>query len=255
MSVRFVRRQSSLDLLVTRLGTRTPLSEAERHLLNTECQRTQRVAQGENISRLCRLMKTPRAITAGWAARTRMLPNGNTQVLSIFLPGDLVDAGTDRRPLDLNEIIALTAVSTVSLAPVYGWIANSPEKYKTLKAALDGLEKAEEARLIDNMVRLGCQPALGRTAALILELYRRTRAVGFVYNDSFVMPLTQELLGSTLGLSVVHVSRLLRWLKVNNIVNISAGTTHIRDMDKLIELAGEPQPESMGTRSDRRVAI
>jgi CRP-like cAMP-binding protein len=111
--------------------------------------------------------------------------------------------------------------------------------FASLSRALGELKRAEERRLLDSLVRVGCQTALERTAALFLELYARCASIGFVQDGSFLMPLTQEVLGRMLGISVVHVNRVIAELKSCGLVEVRKGSATILDFPKLRQLAGE----------------
>jgi DNA-binding transcriptional regulator LsrR (DeoR family) len=52
------------------------------------------------------------------------------------------------------------------------------------------------------------------------------------------MPLTQELIGDTLGLSVPHVNRTLRQLRDDNLVVVEHQRVVIKDIEALSSLAG-----------------
>ena len=63
------------------------------------------------------------------------------------------------------------------------------------------------------------------------------QAVGLADQRSFAIPLTQELIGDALGLSVPHVNRVLRQLRDEELVTIKEGIVSVSDVDALSELA------------------
>lgn len=64
--------------------------------------------------------------------------------------------------------------------------------------------------LRERIVSLGRRDARGRIAYLLCELLWRHTAVGLNSNGSFLLPLTQTELGDALGLTPVHVNRILK---------------------------------------------
>jgi len=55
--------------------------------------------------------------------------------------------------------------------------------------------------------------------------------------DSYWIPLTQELIGDALGLSVPHVNRVLRRLREDDLVTVEDQRVTIKNIDALAELA------------------
>jgi len=55
--------------------------------------------------------------------------------------------------------------------------------------------------------------AIERTAALIVMLYKRAKALGLVVDDTFLFPLTQQHIADALGLSLVHTNKTLARLR------------------------------------------
>jgi CRP-like cAMP-binding protein len=163
-------------------------------------------------------------------------------MLSVLLPGDLVGDRGDRRPLAMTPAVALTEVRTVSSASLLAALAQHPGAYPGLDRALNDGDRIEEEQLLDHVVRLGCQTALQRTANCLLELYKRLAAIGFTHNCTFPMPLTQETLGDLLGLSLVHVNRVISRLKREGLVEIRSGVAMVNDFSRLSLIADRPNP-------------
>jgi CRP-like cAMP-binding protein len=70
----------------------------------------------------------------------------------------------------------------------------------------------------EHLIGIGRRSALERVAHFLLELLTRLQAIGLADERSYQMPLTQELIGDALGLSVPHVSRTLRHLRKDDLV-------------------------------------
>jgi hypothetical protein len=80
---------------------------------------------------------------------------------------------------------------------------------------------------------------IGTTKGLhMCELYVRALNIGLTVGDRFEMPLTQIVLGDALGLTPVHVNRVLRKLKVSGVMSLSRGSLVIADVAKLAIVAG-----------------
>ncbi len=65
----------------------------------------------------------------------------------------------------------------------------------------------------------------------------RSKAVGLTDDDSFELPLTQEELGDTMGLSTVHTNRTLQELRGKGLITSKGKRMIVNDVDKLFEFA------------------
>lgn len=163
----------------------------------------------------------PRLIVAGWAARSRILPDGRRQFLSFLLPGDLIGMCRQPRPLAVATVVALTDV-VYCVAPPRDAIPHLTDAYATSGAI-------EEAHLLGHILRLGRLNAQERIGDLFLELHERLDLAGLVSRDGFEMPLTQEMLADALGLTAVHVNRMVQQMRRDNDVKWKNGRLTLVD--------------------------
>lgn len=84
---------------------------------------------------------------------------------------------------------------------------------------------------------IGRRSGLGGLAHLLCELYLRLEVVGRVEDRSFRLPLTQSVLGDMLGLSTVHINRLVAELRAQGLVNWTSGQVEILDWPRLAAIA------------------
>ena len=110
-------------------------------------------------------------------------------------------------------------------------------------AVVDGLgghaagEHAAETAVEVLRERLGRQTGYERTAHLLLELGDRLAAAGLGDGRRFPMPLTQESLADALGLSVVHVNRILQQLRRERLIELRSGEAVLIERDLLVGVA------------------
>jgi CRP-like cAMP-binding protein len=223
----------SANLLARNLSAVSNLSSTERDLLMGMQHRAEVYAPGSEISAAHAKRPRPRLIVSGWAGRQRVLPNGRCQLLSVLLPGDVIGISPGRRPLDEEAIIAINNISVISIAPILAAIVDNPVEFSETSRGLSIMAQAEDLRILDSLVRLGCQTALERTANFIIELFERCSTIGFVNNSSFLMPLTQEIIGTALGISSVHVNRILGQLKKEKSISFNNGQMTILNLRSL----------------------
>jgi len=176
--------------------------------------------------------KSPRkqfVIVSGWGCETRILPDGRRQIFSFLLPGDVVDL-TRGSQAGRRSFLSLTRLEIVDAGVL---IAAEPGDGEDVAEALRQAAARTEDRLFDHMVRIGRLTAKERVLHLLLELHDRLQAVGMVREDSFRLPLTQEVFADALGLSIVHINRTLQQLRRSARITLKGGSVTLHDRAKL----------------------
>lgn len=171
----------------------------------------------------------------GVSIRYRILHDGRRQILNITLPGDFIGFPGCFFESALYSIAALTdcVVSSIPFAQLLGFF----ETYPRLAAAIFWSFSCEAAMYAEHLIDVGRRSALERVAHFLLELLTRLQVIGLADERSYQMPLTQELIGDALGLSVPHVSRTLRQLRKEDLVAIEGPRVVIKDVEALSRLA------------------
>ena len=95
----------------------------------------------------------------------------------------------------------------------------------------------DEAIVAEHLVGMQRRSAAERLAHFLLELSARLSLVGQGTKDGYACPLTQYLLADALGLSAVHVNRVLRELREANLVDFHNGRVNFLDFNALVTLA------------------
>jgi CRP-like cAMP-binding protein len=171
----------------------------------------------------------------GWSCEMRVLPDGRRQIFSFAIPGDPVLS----RPVNAANPCAVVALTSVECIDVAQTLTRAKESDRTeiWRAINQSLTLAQERRYED-IIRLGRRSALQRLADLLLELHDRLANLGMVDERGFYLPLTQEHLADALGLSVVHVNRSLKALRLRGLATFRFGRVSQFDRGRLEELCG-----------------
>ncbi|MGY6709057.1 MAG: Crp/Fnr family transcriptional regulator [Rhizobiaceae bacterium] len=174
-------------------------------------------------------------ILEGFAARYRILSNGRRQISALHLPGDFVDLHDFLLARTTQGVVTLSPcrLATIDHETLRATAASQPQLTELLWA--DTLVDAEVAR--EWLVAMGRRSALGRMAHLICELYVRLKVAGRARHMTCPLPLTQADLADTLGLSVVHVNRVLKILRTQRLILLEDHTVTILDWHELTRLA------------------
>jgi CRP-like cAMP-binding protein len=88
--------------------------------------------------------------------------------------------------------------------------------------------------VVEHLVSIGRRSALVRTAHLLLELGLRLQLVGL---GGYVCPLNQYLLADALGLTAIHVNRVLRQVRERGLATFREGSVVFHDLKSLRDLA------------------
>jgi len=186
------------------------------------------VTEGRKYSELFVLLE-------GVAMRYRVSPDGRRQILNIALPGDVIGFPACFFETALFSITALTE-TRVSSFPMTRLLALF-ERHGRLAGILLWLFSCEAAMYAEHLINLGRRSAVERVAHFLLELLIRLQAIGLAEERSYSMPLTQEVIGDILGLSMAHVNRSLRQLRDEGLVSIEGHSVVIEDFEGLAAVA------------------
>ena len=87
------------------------------------------------------------------------------------------------------------------------------------------------------MISMGRRSAYQQMGHLLCELLLRLRSVGLTEDDSYHLAATQSDLGDAMGVSSVHVSRMLARLRKEGLADIQGKTVRIPDVKRLMQAA------------------
>ncbi len=174
-------------------------------------------------------------ILEGWACCYKQIEDGRRQIIAYLIPGDVCST-----PLVFPNVInysvrALTSVR-VARMDVHD-ILTAMEQSPVIARAfwLDMLATAAIQR--EWTANVGLRTARERIAHLLCEIIIRMRAVGLADENSCTLPLTQEEIGETVGLSTVHVNRTLQELRASGLITLKHQQLIIPDFSALRSVA------------------
>jgi CRP-like cAMP-binding protein len=174
-------------------------------------------------------------IMEGNAIRYRILHDGRRQIVNIALPGDIVGSLGYFMESSLYSTKALTEVLVATIP--FARLNALNDTHPRLVTKIFWSFSCDSTIYAEHLVDLGRRSALERVAHFLLELLTRLHSVGLADNQSFKIPLTQELIADALGLSIPHVNRVLRRLREDHLVVVEDQRVTVKDMEALSELA------------------
>ncbi|MDR7039290.1 CRP-like cAMP-binding protein [Methylobacterium sp. BE186] len=169
-------------------------------------------------------------VMSGFACRYKTLPNGNRRIVSFALPGDLCymhDAGPFGRDLRVGALAACS-VADLSRSRLTELIGLHPGISRAIWwVTLRELSRAREWIVNDT------RPADRRLAHLLCELLICLQVTGQADDDGFEFPVTQADVADTLGISHVHINRVLQSLRTGGLITWSHHQVTIPDVEEL----------------------
>lgn len=229
----------AFELALASLGASASLQAEDVDRLRPLCRQVEAWPAGSLVEAPRRRDRV-RLITSGWMYEARLLPDGRCQIFGYLLPGDLISSRHARRASP-NILLALTRVETVEVPAVKAAAPDDRAGF-VWEGLARSIERQEE-RSYEALLRVGKYTALQRVAHLLLEFRDRLMPVGLATQESFRAPLTQEHLADTLGLSVIHVSRVLKQLRDSGVLTMAFGVVTVLDPDALRQLAAGAAPQ------------
>lgn len=174
-------------------------------------------------------------VTTGFTCRYKILPDGDRQIIAIHLPGDFVDLHSFLLKETDHSVGALTNCTVVTFP--HDRLVKVTERFPHLTRLLWLLTLLDGAIHREWLVAMGRHSAVERTAHLICEMYARLSAIGFSQDHRFNLPITQGALADAVGISTVHINRVIQELRQTGLISWDGGHMQILDWPALKDLA------------------
>ena len=225
-----------LSMLAKKLSSFMSLTDSELDCLADLQSAPIHVKRGQEIVYEGQAGQVAYILQEGWASSFKWLPDGGRQIIAFPIPGDCVGLRSVLLRTSDHSFSALTdamvtEVNKVRMLQIFN-------DYPRLGAAVLWAVSRDEAMVVEHLVNIGRRDALQRTAHFFIELRERLRLVGLLSGDHFNCPLNQYVLADALGLSAIHVNRVLRTLRERKLMVLKAWKATIMDLKGLRLLAG-----------------
>lgn len=177
------------------------------------------------------------ALRSGWAYRYRLLGDGRRQILGIVLPGDLVGVEALVFPFHDHALRAATDIEVQVIDPARLRVALAEQSglaYRLL--AILAEERSRTDRHLTVVARCAACQAL---ATVVMDLYDRLIRLGMLPTGetTFACPLDQSELADHVGITVVHLNRVLRQMRQRGLLAIRRRLVEISDAAGLRKLS------------------
>lgn len=175
-------------------------------------------------------------VLSGWGFRYKLLPDGRRQILNYLMPGDLIGLqgslmGEMQHSVEALTPMLLCVFERDNLNELY-------RNYPGLAYDITWIASREERMLDENLLSLGRRTALERAAYLIAFMASRAKTVGLNGGSTSEIPITQQHVADTLGLSLVHTNKTIRKLIDRKLVSWRDRGCEVLDIKTLMSIAG-----------------
>lgn len=180
-------------------------------------------------------LNTSILLIEGLLARYKDLSNGQRQITHLHVPGDFADLhGYTLKYLDHN-LMSLTPVRIARMP--HPKLDAITDRFPHLTRSFWFSTNLDASIHREWEVSLGRRNAIERAAHLMCELHSRLLAVGAAEANRFRLPITQTQFAECLGLTGVHVNRVLRELREAGLADFRGGMVTIHDRAGLESVA------------------
>jgi CRP-like cAMP-binding protein len=157
---------------------------------------------------------------SGFSIRHKIVGGGFRQIVAVHMKGDLVDLQNSLLGTADHSVQMLTA-GKVGMIPRDEVLRLAFERPNVGKAMwLDTLVDGSIAR--EWIANVGRRNARTRIAHVLCEFALRMKLAGLGEHTNYQLPMTQDQLGDTTGLTAVHVNRTLKTLEADGLIERSS---------------------------------
>jgi CRP-like cAMP-binding protein len=173
-------------------------------------------------------------LRTGWACYFLDLANTRRAIVDVYIPGDVIGLDALLRTGPLKNVLVLTS-ATAEMIPVEdGLMELMGNRSTALFVAWLLSERQRRANRL--LAAISGLDARGRIATMILDFHARLQRRRLITGSIYNLPLTQGQIGQYLGLTVVHVNRVLQSLRAERTLDLEKHCVTILDLHRLTSL-------------------
>ncbi len=221
-------------LLLLRLAARQPFGPHERDLLAGLSWRIEEmparrtfVGEGDRPKHSC-------LVLSGVLARARYTAEGNRQILSVHITGDMPDLQSLQIPHMDHDLETVTPCRIAFVQ--HGDVRRICDASPLVASSLWRESLIDAALHRAAIFRNGQLEAEARLAHFLCEVYLRHKAVVLVTGDTLELALSQQLIGDVLGLTLVSINKAAQALRGRGLIRMEKGEVEILDWNALARL-------------------
>lgn len=241
--------EAALALYLDRLCLRSPLGDDERAALFDLPSKAQVVGVERDFVRIGDRVEHACLVVDGLVARFAQIRSGTRSFVALHIPGDMADLHSVVAPEVTWALHALTATTILRIP--HTAIRTIADRYPALARAFWRDCVVDATVLAQWTVNISRKDALARVAHLLAEMNARYGAIGLKADKTFPFPITQTDLADAVGLTSVHLNRVLGRLRDNALAIKRVDSVTIENAPGLARI-GEFDPAYLQLMRDER---
>jgi CRP-like cAMP-binding protein len=221
----------TFEKMVRRLERRSPLDQADREALLGLPHIVKRLSPNAHVVRDGDVPNYVTLLLSGFAYRYKLTGDGGRQIISFHCPSEFLDLQNGFLGIADHSVQMLTEGELALIAP--GALEELALTRPAITRALwiDTLIDASIFR--EWVVNVGRRDSRTRVAHLLCEFSLRLEETGLASNHRYELPMTQEQLADAVGLTSVHVNRVLKQLGEEGLITRNRRSIVIEDWDRM----------------------
>jgi CRP-like cAMP-binding protein len=237
--------------LIRKMESVFTLADDERQALEALPMQVMVIKDNQDIVRIGDRPSRSCLILSGFACTYKVTVGGKRQIVSFAIAGDVPDLQS------LHLKVLDNSISTISTCRV-GFITHQDlreicDRYPRIAAAFWRETLIDASIFREWVMNVGQREAYQRMAHVLCELLVRLRAVGLVEDHVCDLPITQGEFADALGVTNVHVNRVLQQMRADGLIETKGTQVRIPDWDRLKQV-GEFDPTYLHLESDQAAA-
>jgi CRP-like cAMP-binding protein len=224
-----------LDALVRKLETHSPLDTEDRaailglpFTLKTLEAQSYTVREGQ-APQACAVL------VSGFAYRQKLTGDGSRQILALHIPGEALDFQNLFLDVSDHNVQTLTRAELAFISRAD--IQHLARSRSAIGHAILVTMLVEASIFREWILNVGRRDARSRLAHLLCEFAVRLETQGLANENGYELPMTQEQLADTLGLTPVHINRTIMSLEADGFIKRDKRRIHFPEWRKMRELA------------------
>ena len=224
-----------LALLLANLELRSPLSPSDREAILALPYALKTLAPGSYLVREGEPPVSCGVLVSGFAYRQKLTGEGGRQILSIHIPGEALDF----QNIFLNsadhsvQMLTRGQMALVPRAEIQAVTRSSPAIGHAILVSI----LVEGSIFREWILNVGRRDAKSRLAHVLCELAVRLDGHGLAEEMGYHLPMTQAELADALGLTPVHLNRVIRALELDGLLVRTKRELSFPDWERMRDLA------------------
>ncbi len=221
--------------LLLKLRARDIVTEEEERVLRESVGPVSKVGAGRTLIRSGVTLSESTLLISGIACRYKDLADGQRQIMELHVAGDFLDLHSFLLKRLEHHVGSLSPVQLTTVP--HDRLRFVTENYPHLARMLWFSTLLDASIHRERILSVGRRTAVARIAHLLCELNIRLEIAGLAADNRFKLPMTQGDIADANGLTSVHVNRMLRKLRDDELLTFRGGEVVVHDWEGLQRVA------------------